>query len=202
MCWEDIFYIICRVAFRIFTSLFKSLHQLLNLYTICPPCQMLQTVISLLPQLSSLYTFHRLTLSNVSADSVNHNVWEESVKRAEPPLPKFLVCLGWAELAVWSSELAGQTNVLHTTRKFQIIRGPSSEQYVKIFVGNNPERLGKGLICAVFSSCNVNALCVQCRCSLCNVQFKGIVHNFFLSFKSHILDSNGVWYSWFCRRGL
>ena len=25
--------------------------------------------------------------------------------------------------------------------------------------------------------------------------FKGIVHNFFLSFKSHILDSNGVWYS-------
>ena len=28
-----------------------------------------------------------------------------------------------------------------------------------------------------------------------NLPLKGIVHNFFLLFKSHILDSNGVWYS-------
>ena len=28
-------------------------------------------------------------------------------------------------------------------------------------------------------------------------RLKGLFTNFFLSFKSHILDSNGVWYSWF-----
>ena len=30
---------------------------------------------------------------------------------------------------------------------------------------------------------------------------KGLFTIFFLLFKSHILDSNGVWYSWFCPEG-
>ena len=31
--------------------------------------------------------------------------------------------------------------------------------------------------------------------------WKGLFTNFFLLFKSHILDSNGVWYSWFWPEG-
>ena len=83
------------------------------------------------------------------------------------PFPSFLSV--WAEQS-WQSclgcELAEQTTVLRTTRKFQIIRGPSSELLCQDFVGKIAERLEE-----LLNPCNVNALCRGDH-TVCSVQFE------------------------------